>query len=334
MGAPLSIVTGGAGFIGLHLVARLAEQGRRVIVVDDHSREHSYNGLIDQLRVSPATAARIEFLKRDLTEPLVLGVEGKVEELFHLAATVGVRKTTGSPAEVLRNNLLSTAHTLDWAVRAGCRRVCLASSSEVYLESVHRGLAALPTAEDVPLLVPAELDPRFAYAASKLASEQLVQAYAIEHGLIARIVRFHNVYGPRMGKRHVIPEFILRALRGEDPFRILGAQRRAFCYVDDATQAMIAVTRRDSAGPLTVHIGNDREEIEIVKLAREITVLAGYQPKFTVEPAPPLSPSRRLPDLTRLRRIMHFEPTTLGEGLRRTFDWYRAEFSASNAPGD
>jgi UDP-glucose 4-epimerase/UDP-glucuronate decarboxylase len=136
------------------------------------------------------------------------------------------------------------------------------------------------------------------------------------------IGRFHNVYGPRMGADHVIPELSLRAARREDPFKVYGTdQYRAFCYVDDAIEAMLLLMDK-STGEI-VHIGND-EETNIGDLAKLVLRVAEHHPALDVEPAPPGSVARRCPDLTKLRALTAFEPAvSLDEGVRRTFEWYR-----------
>src|SRR5262249_4628599 len=121
--------------------------------------------------------------------------------------------------------------------------------------------------------------------------------------------RFHNVYGPRMGADHVIPELSLRALRHENPFRLYGAdQRRAFCHVSDAVEAMVRLMATEAACGRIVNIGNDAEETRIDDLARLVLETAAFAPTVEPVPAPPGSVDRRCPDLTRLRALTGFQP--------------------------
>ena len=144
-------------------------------------------------------------------------------------------------------------------------------------------------------------------------------------GLRVVVGRFHNVYGPRMGADHVIPELCLRALRREDPFRLYGTeQRRAFCHVTDAVEAMTRLMAAEAAWGRVVNIGNDAEETRIGDLARLVLDTAGFAPTIEPVPAPAGSVERRCPDLTRLRALTGFQPKMgLAAGVRDTFDWYR-----------
>src|SRR5262249_14611432 len=159
-----------------------------------------------------------------------------------LAAIVGVRYANEIPARVLRTNLLLTINVLDAMRSLGARRLLFTSTSEVYAATVERGLAPVPTPEDVLLSVGDGLTDPFSYGLSKIAGEMLVRQCAVRDGYEQVTVRFHNVYGPRMGHDHVIPEVLDRIRAREDPFRVYGAdQKRAFCYVDDAVEAILAL---------------------------------------------------------------------------------------------
>jgi UDP-glucuronate decarboxylase len=315
------LVTGGAGFIGLHVARDLVARGAEVTLIDDFSRgrpDRSFEALLP----------RVTLLRRDLTRPLEDLAEHGFTALYHLAARVGVGPTMRASHEVLRTNLLSTVHVLDLAARLDDVALCFSSSSETYAgtaAALDPGSLPLPTPEDVPLCVADPSQPRAAYAVSKIAGEALCHRYAAAHGWRLRIVRFHNVYGPRMGFDHVIPQLIQRIHRRQDPFEIWGAQRRAFCYVDDAVAATLRLMDLPDPAPLTVHVGDDRAETPVVDLARQLFDLAGFHPRVELHPAPAGSPERRLPDLTRLRELTGWAPVTpLATGLRRTWEWYRA----------
>jgi UDP-glucose 4-epimerase/UDP-glucuronate decarboxylase len=167
--------------------------------------------------------------------------------------------------------------------------------------------------------------PRFAYAISKLLGEAAFVHYARAKQLTTVVGRFHNVYGPRMGADHVIPEMALRAMRGEDPFMVWGAdQYRAFCYVDDAVEAMLGLMSSPAAAGQLVHIGDDTEQTNISDLAKLVLRATGASPTIQTAPAPAGSVARRCPDLAKLRRLTGYEPAVpLEEGIRRTVDWYR-----------
>jgi hypothetical protein len=177
--------------------------------------------------------------------------------------------------------------------------------------------------------------PRFAYAISKLLGEAAFLHSARARQIRVVVGRFHNVYGPRMGADHVIPEMSLRAIRGDDPFVVPGAdQYRAFCYVDDAVEAVLALMGTPAAAGQIVHIGDDTGPTRIGDLAELVLRVAGTAPAVRARPAPPGSVHRRAPDLTRLRDLTGYKPTvSLEEGVRRTFEWYRESVAAPDGVG-
>jgi UDP-glucuronate decarboxylase len=313
------LITGGSGFIGLHLARAIVARGGRVTLVDNFFR-HAMDDALQALL--PA----VTLVEHDLTQPLPADrLGGGYTHVYHLAAIVGVRYSNEVPHQVLRTNLLSTINVLDWCARQPHIAVCFASTSEVYAGAVGLGQAAVPTAEATPLTIVDPMLPRASYAESKIAGEMLCLNYARAYTFPIRIMRYHNVYGPRMGYEHVIPQFIQRILEQQDPFAIYGAyQRRAFCYVDDAVEATLRLMALPNEEQLIVNIGNDQQEIQIKSLAAMLFAIAGVGPTLSIQPAPPGSPERRCPDLSSLRQLTGFTPQVdLEDGLRRTFEWYR-----------
>ncbi|MET9338149.1 NAD-dependent epimerase/dehydratase family protein [Nonomuraea sp. NPDC003804] len=304
------LLLGGAGFIGLHLARRLLADGHAVTLVDDFSRGRRDRDL---------EGMPLDVRDADLTDPASYrALEHGWDQIYLLAAVVGVRNVERLPARVLRVNTLALMHLLDW-IRPG-EPLFYASTSEAYAGGVTAGLVPVPTPESVPLVIEDVAAPRFSYAISKLHGEA-----AVLHGAHAVVGRFHNVYGPRMGADHVIPELALRALRGENPFRLYGGeQTRAFCHVEDAVEAMVRLMATPAAFGRIVHIGDDTEETTVSDLAKLVLRLAGQDPVIDPVPAPAGSVARRCPDISLLRELTGFEPRVpLEEGVRRTFDWYR-----------
>lgn len=314
-----ALLLGGAGFIGLHLARRLAADGHSVTIVDDFSRGRDDADLA-AMRATPG----VEIRSGDLTDPATwAALPHGWDQIYLLAAVVGVRNVESDPARVVRVNTLAALHLLDW-IEPG-EKLFFASTSEVYAGGVDLGLVPVPTAEDVPVVIADPTAPRFSYAISKLLGEAAVLHAARAQGLAAVVGRFHNVYGPRMGADHVIPELSLRAMRGEDPYRVYGMdQTRAFCHVDDAVEAMLRLMDTPAAAGRVVHIGNDAEETNIGDLAKLVLRVAEFAPRLDPVPAPAGAVARRCPDLTLLRSLTGYEPVvSLEEGVRRTFGWYR-----------
>ena len=314
------LVLGGAGFIGCHLATRLAAEGHALTLVDDLSR-----GRRDEAIEALVARPNVRLLQADLTRAGALdALPREWEQVYMLAAVVGVRNVETDPARVIRVNTLALLHLLDWMPGRG-EVLFFASTSENYAGGVAAGHVPVPTPETVPLGVPDVAAPRFAYAASKLLGEAAVIHTARARGLRAVIGRFHNVYGPRMGADHVIPELSLRAIRGENPFRVFGPeQRRAFCHVADAVEAMTRLMATEAAWGQVVNIGNDTEETPIEDLLTLILRTARFQPTVDRRPAPPGSVARRCPDLRRLRALTGFAPkVSLEAGVAETFAWYR-----------
>lgn len=317
-----ALVTGGAGFIGFALSKALAEKGYSVTIADN-----LFRGRKDAEFEELCSRPNVSFINSDLTKPESfprLGKPDGYDYVYHLAAINGTRLFYEMPEEVLRVNILACINLLDWFKGAKKSKVLFSSSSETYAGTVAMGKAKIPTPETVPLSVQDVKNPRWSYAGSKILGELLFINYARKHGFPFSIVRYHNIYGPRMGTEHVIPEFILRAGRREDPFTIKGgSQTRAFCFVDDAVRATIAVMESPRASGEIIHIGNDREEIKISNLAKKVFSACGYRPKLKMLPPPKGSVARRCPSTSKLLSLTGFRARVpLGEGLKKTAGWY------------
>jgi len=324
------LITGGAGFIGLHLARALAESSatNELVLVDDFSR-----GRRDAELQRIGELPNVKLISGDLTDPLTWQrLEGGYDHVYHLAAIVGVKHVRDRPADVLKVNALATMHLLDWFVAGGGGRLLFSSTSEVYAWTQGFFPLPVPTPEDVPLALTDLRNPRSSYAGSKVFGELAVTQICAAHDMPFVIVRYHNVYGPRMGGDHVIPELFERARAGENPLAVYAADhQRAFCYVSDAVQATIAAMGSDRAAGQTINVGNDREEIAIGDLAALILAEAGLT--VAVVPTPVDDPiKRRCPDISRARELLDFEPgIELSEGLRLTLDWYAHEHLGSQA---
>jgi UDP-glucose 4-epimerase/UDP-glucuronate decarboxylase len=298
------------------------KRGIDVTVVDDLSR-----GRRDASASELFTTVR--FIEHDLTMSIPPEIaRERFNWVFHFAAIVGVRRVSEAPAEVLRTNFLSALNLLEFCAARPPDTFFFSSTSEVGDGARELLPGGSPSAdEDAPVVIAAPLLPRAAYPVSKLSGELLVGHYAQRHRFRARVGRYHNVYGPRMGYDHVIPELMQRAHAQIDPYPVWAVeQSRAFCYIDDAVHATLALIDLEEPQTLIVNIGNDAEEVTIGDLAKEVLSIAGHDPEIEPRPAPVGSPARRCPDLRRIRRLLDWTPQiSLSEGLARTWAWYRAD---------
>jgi len=310
------LITGGAGFIGLHLASRLLADGHEVVLVDDLSRGRRDRELVRILR-------HAELIECDVAEPWAgKGLARAYDAVYHLAGVVGVRNVAADPGRTLRVNVGATLNLAQWCLRHQPGKVFFGSTSEVADGAGQLSLAAYPLPESVPFALVAPRSPRAVYALSKMTGEAAL--LHLGGPTVVRIGRYHNAYGPRMGTAHVIPELIGRLRRGDDPLTLPGAgQSRSFCFVSDAVDATVRLMAVSDPAPIVANIGNDAEEVTIADLATRLCAVAGRHPRVRPLPAPEGSPQRRRPDLITLRSLTGYEPQVpLAAGLRLTYAWY------------
>lgn len=320
------LVTGAAGVIGFALVRALLERGEQVVAVDLGLK----GGLDDLDRLALEHRGRLTVVRGDLVRERAL-LSGRFDAIVHLAAIVGVRYVTEHPYETIAVNLRSTLNVLDHALDQGCRAFLFASSSENYAAGVDRGFVRVPTAEDAVLAIDDVALPRWSYAASKIAGESAVFGAARKAGFQPLVVRFHNVYGPRMGPTHVIPEFLARVRQRTDPFPVFGAdQTRSFLYVDDAARALLALLDAGLAGGGGVYNVGSGVETVIRDLARVVFDVTGFHPRVDERAAPPGSVRRRVPDISKLAALGFAPRVALEDGVRAC--WEGARPAAITAP--
>jgi nucleoside-diphosphate-sugar epimerase len=320
------LITGAAGFIGFHLAEKLsAESGNELVLADNFVRgreDADFQALLKKQNVTP--------IRADLTESAsfqLLG--GDFDEVYHLAAIIGVNNVMERPYDVVRVNGLATLNLLDWLRAGGGRKVLFSSTSEAYAWTQQFYKLPIPTPEDVPLALTELPNPRSSYAGSKIFGELAVTHACSSIGKAFTIVRYHNVYGPRMGFDHVIPQLYQRVCSGESPLVVYSADHsRAFCYVGDAIDATIAAMQNSAADGQTFNVGNENE-VTIADLARRILKLTGKNTPLEPQLAIHDPIVRRCPNMSKARQLLKFTAeTTLDEGLTKTLEWYQRYWSA------
>jgi len=317
------LITGGAGFIGFNLAKKLADDPINEIHICDDLSKVKYD---DEFNVFLKNHPSVKYFKYDLTDNTIYeNLSGDYNQIYHLAAVVGVKYADENPDQVIRINALSTINLLEWAKNIKSVKILFASSCENYTGSLNQNIISIPTPEEIPLTIDNIKVPRYSYAVSKILGELAMINYSRIYGFVTSIVRYHNVYGPRMGFVHVIPEFSFRLLRKENPFKIFGSeQTRTFCYVDDAVNATIGVMESDKTNLEVVNIGDDKYEIVIKNLAEKLFDIANYYPEIEEMPSPLGSVNRRCPTISKLRKLVgHSSKVNLDEGLLKTYNWYK-----------
>ena len=309
-----SIVLGGAGFIGSHLVDRLLARGDEVVAVDS-----LLTGRRDNADRNGGTP-RYQFLQHDICRPIPL--EGRTEAVFNLASPASPVDYAKLPLETLDVGSIGTRQALDLARKTGATLIH-ASTSEVYGDPLEH-----PQREEYFGNVN-PIGPRSCYDEAKRFAEALVTSYARVHRLPVRIARIFNTYGPRMraDDGRVVPAFVTQALRGED-FTVFGdgTQTRSFCYVDDLVSGLLALQEKGDARP--VNLGNPRE-MTLIEFADAVRKVVGKGGRVrSVRPLPENDPKQRRPDITRARTLLGWEPkVSLEAGLVPTVAYFRRELA-------
>jgi dTDP-glucose 4,6-dehydratase len=306
---PVSVVTGGAGFLGSHLTDLLLERGHRVIAIDNFVTGSVEN--IDHLGGNP----NFKFIQQDVTEFIFL--HEPVNYVWHFASPASPIDYLELPIQTLKVGSLGTHKALGLARTKGARFL-LASTSEIYGDPLIH-----PQTEEYWGNVNT-IGPRGCYDESKRFAEALAMAYHREHGIETRIVRIFNTYGPRMRLKdgRVVPAFVSQALKNK-PITVFGSgqQTRSFCYCSDLIEGIYRLMMSSHSEP--VNIGNP-QEMTMLQFAEEIIRATGSKSKIVHKPLPQDDPKQRRPDITRARSWLKWEPkVSLGVGLEKTIAYFR-----------
>jgi UDP-glucuronate decarboxylase len=307
-----NLITGGAGFLGSHLVDRLMEAGEEVICLDNF-----YSGRKDNIR-HWLGHANFELIRHDVTEPIRL----EIDRIWHLACPASPVHYQSNPIKTAKTSFLGTYNMLGLARRVGAR-LLLASTSEVYGDpEVH------PQPESYRGCVNT-IGIRSCYDEGKRIAETLCFDYQRMHGTEIRVMRIFNTYGPRMlpDDGRVVSNFIVQALQGQSlTLYGDGSQTRSFCYVDDLIEGMIRLMNGDHTGP--INIGNPGE-FTIRQLAERVRERIQPGLELTTQPLPQDDPLQRQPVIDLARELLDWEPkVSLHEGLESTIAYFRERLRA------
>ena len=302
------LVTGGAGFIGSHLIDRLMNQGHEVLCLDNFYTGSKQNILkwLDN--------PKFELVRHDITEPIRL----EVDQVYHLACPASPVHYQFNPVKTIKTNVMGTLNMLGLAKRVKARFL-LASTSEVYGDpDVH------PQSEEYRGNVNC-IGPRSCYDEGKRVAETLAFEYYREHKVDIRVARIFNTYGPRMQEQdgRVVSNFIVQSIKGT-PLTIYGdgSQTRSFCYVSDLVEGLMRLMNGDFVGP--VNLGNPGE-YTILELAQIIQGMINPDTELIYKPLPEDDPKQRQPNITRAQTYLNWEPTIpLKEGLEMTIKDFKS----------
>lgn len=309
-----ALVTGAAGFIASHLVELLLDQNYKVIGVDNLR-----TGNMDNLE-SPLQHKQFNFINQDICGKDCIGlhtvIDDELDVVFHLAAISSVKLSTENPVLVNRVNVSGTVNVLDLARACNAQRVVFTSSAAVYGDP-----EIIPTPENAPL------NPLSPYAASKIAGEKYMTAFANSYDMDSTILRLFNIYGPRQAYSEysgVVSIFINQAIRNE-PITIDGdgKQTRSFVYVDDVAQALVLASLENAAAGEIINISG-KTPISINSIAEEIKAVSKQE--IAIERHPPrvgdIRDSLGTSDVA--EKVLNFIPkVSFEEGIQRTYDWYQ-----------
>jgi UDP-glucose 4-epimerase len=307
-------VTGAAGFIGAYLVRRLLDDGHEVLAIDNYIRGRATR--LDDVG-GPLRRLTIDVREKEALLPVLDGVTA----MFHLAAVNGTENFYKQPALVLDVGVRGMLAVAEACLEAKVPDLIVASSAEVYQTP-----AVVPTPETIDLVIPNSLNPRYSYGGSKLISELIAFNYCRDRMRKVQVFRPHNVYGPDMGWKHVIPQLIEKiraaAVEGRDSVELQGDGRetRAFCYVDDIVSGIVGMWANGAALDV-YHIGS-MEEVAIGDLATLVAQALGSNVSFVPGPAVEGGTPRRCPNISKMQALGYEPKVSLTEGIDRTVSWY------------
>ena len=323
------LVTGGAGFIGSHLVERLLLAGHAVSVVDDF--HPFYDPAVKRANLAAAMRdERFRLVEGDVTDldglERAFGDE-RIDVIVHLAARAGVRPSIAQPGAYVESNVAGTLAVLELARRRGIARFVFGSSSSVYGET-----ASVPFREDDPAASP--ISP---YAATKRAGELLCHTYRHLYGIAVVCLRFFTVYGPRQRPDLAIHKFARLMTRGEPiPVYGDGSTERDYTYVDDILQGVegaIEYTARHPGAYEIVNLGESRT-VSLARLVEVLSAALGVEPRIERLPAQPGDVSRTFADVGKARELLGYRPeVAFEEGIERFVRWFRDEGARAGRGG-
>ena len=314
------LITGAAGFIGFHLLKKISKnKNYHITIIDNFSRGKKDLEFVNLIKKKK----NIKIKKIDLTTKFVL--EENYSHIFHLAAIVGVENVKKNPIKTFNTNLISTLNILKaFEGRKKKPIIIFFSTSEVYQPLLDKNKLKFPTTENQNFIYPSSFNPRQSYYLSKFFSETIIQLSNFKY----IIYRPHNIYGPRMGYSHVIPELTIKFKDNKKKIDVFSPHhKRSFCFIDDAISLILGSCFKIKSLNKVLNLGNMEEEVKIIDLVKKMKKILNSNKKLNLKGNTFGSPTRRFPDTSRIRKIKKIKKfTPLIDGLKKTITWYEKNY--------
>ena len=316
------LVTGGAGFIGYFLIKELLKnKNNKIVMVDNMCR-----GRMDDDLKKIISNKNIIFYDGDLTDNnLFSSLDKDFDYIYHLAAVIGVKNVIENPDKVLRDNAMVTLNLIEFAKKMkSLKKILFSSTSEIYAGTLKHFGIEIPTNENVKLTLDDIKSPRTTYMLSKMYGESILFNYGSKYNIPFTIVRYHNVYGPRMGFLHVIPEMLLKISKQKIVEVASPQHTRSMCFIDDAVEMTIRACENNSTNKEILNIGNQDEEISMINLTKTIANILDKDIEIKTLPDTEGSPLRRCPDTSKIFSMTGYSSkVNINDGIKKTYDWYK-----------
>lgn len=320
------LITGAAGFIGYNLAKELQKEEYELVLLDNFSR-----GVEDELLATLNKSKNVKFISMDIGDKdLVMKLGDDFDYIYHFAAIIGVQNVLKKPYDVLTKNMILLLNVIELAKKQkNLEKLIFTSTSEVYAGTLEYFQMKIPTPEDTPLAITDLSHPRTSYMLSKIYGEAVLR----QSGIPFIIIRPHNIYGPRMGMSHVIPELLKKAyFNSDNKLEVYSVEhKRTFCYIDDAVNMIKLLAQKKECINEEFNIGNEYPEVTIEELAQAIINTVGKELSIVPMPSTSGSPKRRCPDMKKTKEIIAYESAvSLSEGIIKTFKWYEKNVFIGN----
>ncbi len=325
------LVLGGSGFIGRNIVQFLVDRGDCNVTAADIKTGSNFEAISNDKKKSKRFKVVIDDFSRI---EAFNNFTNHFDEIYMLAAVVGVNRTLKNPHDVIKTNTMLTMNTIEWVSKNPVKRILFSSSSENYAGTSDLFGIDIPTDENVALCISDIKHPRWTYAMTKMHGESAFIHSANNNNFECTIVRYQNIIGPEMGFGHAIPHIVERFIKQNDlPIKIYGHnQTRAFCYVDDAVIGTVSAMESEKAAGQIYHIGNE-EEINMELLTKYIGKILKYSGDYENAITYPGSVARRCPNIKKAELDLNYLPKfKWRDAVDLTTEWYKEFFKSGKTP--